>query len=183
MSIACLGWGSLIWNPRELPIATTWRHDGPELPVEFVRQSKDGRITLVIEPKAKPLRVFSAVLKAQDIDAACKELADREGVSCKNISNSIGHWSTASTSQHDEVDVVKKWAWENGYTGVVWTALKPKFNGATNQTPSSDQVIEYLKSLSGTKQDEAEEYIRKAPKEIRTAYRDRIEKELGWTPV
>jgi hypothetical protein len=48
MKIAVLGWGSLIWQPRELRISLPiWKTDGPELPVEFARVSMDGRLTLV----------------------------------------------------------------------------------------------------------------------------------------
>ena len=48
--IACIGWGSLIWDPRSLPIEGMWSTDGPDLPIEFTRESSDGRMTLAITP-------------------------------------------------------------------------------------------------------------------------------------
>ena len=45
--IVCLGWGSLIWRPGDLPVGD-WRDDGPEIKVEFVRESTDHRLTLVL---------------------------------------------------------------------------------------------------------------------------------------
>lgn len=37
--IAIIGWGSLVWDPRDLPIESPWHDDGPELPIEFARIS------------------------------------------------------------------------------------------------------------------------------------------------
>lgn len=49
MNIAILGWGSLIWDKRDLPIVGDWQAGGPVLPIEFSRVSGDGRLTLVID--------------------------------------------------------------------------------------------------------------------------------------
>ena len=53
MNIAILGWGSLVPDPRGLPIAGGWHQGGPILPIEFSRISKDGQragcLTLVID--------------------------------------------------------------------------------------------------------------------------------------
>ncbi len=35
MKIAILGWGSLIWNQRDLPIVSEWQPDGSKPWIEF----------------------------------------------------------------------------------------------------------------------------------------------------
>ncbi len=57
MTIVVLGWGSLYWAPRELRIRDGWQADGPHLPVEFVRVSSDGRLTLVLFEEAEAVQV------------------------------------------------------------------------------------------------------------------------------
>ncbi len=51
--IGIIGWGSLIWDPRGLPIKCKWHKNGPELPIEFSRISQDGRLTLVIDKNTR----------------------------------------------------------------------------------------------------------------------------------
>ena len=182
MTIVCLGWGSLLWDPRELPLASEWRHDGPELPIEFARQSADGRITLVIDTQAAPLKVFSADLGVVSLVEAQEALAARENITSRYLDRSVGHWSPSGSSGHKECEVVEKWASDTNCAGVVWTALKPKFNGAF-VPPTCAQVVDYLEGLEGETRSEAERYIRRTPGPIRTAFRDEIERALGWMPI
>ncbi len=56
MKIACLGWGSLVWEPGDLQVQKVWFEDGLFLPLEFIWQSQNGRITLVINKSERIVR-------------------------------------------------------------------------------------------------------------------------------
>jgi hypothetical protein len=177
--IACLGWGSLVWDPRELPIQREWFADGPFVQVEFVRQSDDGRMTLVPEASAPPVRSLWAVMDHTEIAVAREVLRKREGMSQKRADEILG-WSRGEISPELIFDL-PEWAASRSVEGVVWTALPSKFNGEERRTPAIKEVVEYLRRLTGSKRDNAERYIRRAPRQIDTPYRRGIEAELQWT--
>ena len=77
---------------------------------------------------------------------------------------------------------IEKWARARDLDGVIWTALPAKFDDE-DRTPSEEEVIAHLRRLTGTQRDEAERYIRQAPRQIDTPYRRRIEAELHWLPT
>lgn len=179
MRIACLGWGSLVWDPRSLPIQRHWFQDGPFAPVEFTRKSSDGRVTLVIDPSAAPVRLLWAMMLPTDLQIAKEALRDREGITATDWSTKIGSWQRGDPAPA-AIPELPTWAQGRGPDAVIWTALSPMFDGQ-DTSPSSEQVIGYLRDLTGTSRDNAERYIRLTPRQIDTEYRRRIEAALGWS--
>jgi hypothetical protein len=179
MKIACLGWGSLIWDPRELPIRREWFKDGPFATIEFTRQSFNGRITLVIDPGASPVRILWAHMLPTDLQTAKEALRDREGIKATDWESKIGAWQQGKPAP---VNILKleTWAEALGLDAVIWTALGPKFN-KKDVSPSAEQVIAHLRELTGNPRENAKRYIERAPRQINTEYRRRIESALGWT--
>lgn len=176
-TVACLGWGSLIWDQGDLPLVGHWRKDGPTVHVEFLRQSKDGRITLVLDKSASPVVSLWAPLKSADLNDAAKALGAREGIPPANVQRAIGRWFDGSSPEL--IPNLQEWAQARGVSGVVWTALPAKFGG-TALAPDADTLVGYLRVLKQPAQDKAKEYIQRAPHQIDTPYRRRIVTELGW---
>lgn len=180
MRIACLGWGSLIWDPRALPIQREWFKDGPFAPIDFTRQSSDGRMTLVIDTSAARVRLLWAEMLSGDLKSAKEALREREGITGADWSSRIGAWQGGESAPATIPDLAR-WAEALGLDAVIWTALGPKFSGE-DRSPTADEVITYLQGLTGTQRENAKRYIEAAPRQIDTDYRRRIEAALGWSP-
>ncbi|WP_457102709.1 hypothetical protein [Mesorhizobium sp. USDA 4775] len=168
----------MIWDPRELPIQRQWFGDGPFIKIEFTRQSNDDRITLVIDDNATPVRTLWAVMDTPDLEAAKTALRRREG----SRSEHIAHWTVGELSP-PAIPQIAEWAQAHGVQSAIWTALPPKFEGREGKVPTIDDVLAHLRELKGATRDNAERYIRLAPRQIDTAYRRQIEAELGWKPL
>ncbi len=178
MKIACLGWGSLIWDPRELPIQKHWFNNGPFLPIEFARQSNNGRLTLVIIPESiSTVQSLWTLFSVPTTDQAFEALRRRENTSSGNIAM----WSKANPKNNNQRDI-SKWAENANVEAVIWTVLPPKFNGIDGNIPTIDEAIIYLRQLPLEKKNKAEEYVRMAPRQVKTPYRRHFETEFGWTP-
>lgn len=184
MKIACLGWGSLVWNPGSLPIHRYWYSDGPFLPIEFARQSKDGRITLVLLQKENYVYVRSlwALMSLDTLHEARKALQERENIKEENIEKHIGACLLQENPKFEIEKNICRWGRNLGLDAVIWTNLPPKFN-EKDTTPSSEEVVNYLLSLRGSKRDLAEEYVRRTPQQIDTPTRQLIKAKLNWLPL
>ena len=158
--IACLGWGSLTWDPRELGVGE-WHTGGPAVNVEFVRQSGGDRLTLVLHGDAAAVPSLWARMTVDRLDAAVRDLARRE----KTLVQHIDQWS-AGDPDPPNIAGLGAWATRQGVDGVIWTALGPKFDDEDGRVPTADQAVAY--------------YVRRAP--VDTVYRRRILHALGWEP-
>ena len=181
--IACIGWGSLIWDMRNLDVDGDWHPDGPMLPVEFARQSSNGRITLVLVRGAVPVPALWSAFNTRDLAQARESLRKREGVFRSRADHLIAQWHPGDNPESEPDATISAWAGEKNLDAVVWTNLPPKFAETEGRVPTEDEVVAYLRTLEGQARAAAEEYVRRAPRQIATVYRRAIERALGWTPV
>lgn len=193
--IACLGWGSLVWDPDGLPIkeaqppATAWLADGPHLPVEFARQSSGNRITLVLVP-GRAIPVLWTTMILDDLESAKRALAIRE---CRRrdrrpatedsierfLNNWCGYW-TRTQARGQCSAAIADWAKRRNLSAVIWTDLPPRFVQINGRIPTAEQVIEFLTNLPEHERQDAMEYIINTPSQISTDYRLHIEQRWGW---
>ncbi|HAT76086.1 MAG TPA: hypothetical protein DCS19_04390 [Flavobacterium sp.] len=189
MKIAILGWGSLLWQPKDLQFdkGIGWSENGPMLPVEFARISKDGRLTLVITKDAKEVKTYYAISSYENEEEAVLNLAVREGCGREQI----GSYDKSNKTFSKEVffrNNISEWINNTDIDAVIWTNLGENWevkndNGEVIDTIVPDERVDYLKNLKNHKRALAEEYIRRTPTQIETHYRSLIEKELDWKPI
>jgi hypothetical protein len=183
--IAVVGWGSLIWDPRQLPLGSSWHPDGPWLPVEFARVSRDGRLTLSLRHGAADVQALWAVMSCGTLDEARRDLARRE----RTDPDQIGSLDCSGDARVDSLNpihgaslpLLASWLSERDLDAVVWTGLPPNFEERTGEPLGVDAAIRYLDRLSGDTRLAAEQYVRRAPAQVRTAIRRGLERRLGWT--
>lgn len=188
MKIAILGWGSLIWQPKELAFDKDygWKENGPILPIEFARISKDSRLTLVITSNGTKVPVLYTLSKYDNLDEAILNLAIREGSGKK----SIGKYNITDNSFSPNFlfeEEIKNWIDSTEFDAVIWTNLNEKWEIKNEDGIVScinpEKRIDYLIELKGHQRALAEEYIRKTPSQIKTDFRKIVEQELNWFPI
>jgi hypothetical protein len=211
MKIAILGWGSLVWKPGSLSTKGVWNPNGPRLPVEFARISKGDagpRLTLVLVPDVSDVTTLWIESSCPSREEAMQDLARREGVSTIDrvgyVEAGEGALSTRSRlgsivaaepatggARQKEVltlqllERIDRWRQLLRIDAVIWTDLASNFEAkAGHGAFTAANAASYLQGLrdSGSAA-EAKEYIRRAPSQVRTAVRDEVEAELGWTPL
>ena len=129
MKIAILGWGSLIWDQRDLPTLGVWQKGGPVLPIEFSRITSDGRLTLVIDEKnGVPVKTRYVESGSGTLGQAIEDLRKREGTS----KSMIGVASKTINIPKSGSDTIKGWADEHKWDAMIWTGLPSNFEDIKN---------------------------------------------------
>jgi len=107
-----------------------------------------------------------------------------------SFGNKVGHQPNrfcqnglfSEESDNEIENRIEFWARQMGLDAVIWTNLPPKFQNIDGRVPTQEEVVSHLSKLTGTKRDNAERYIRMAPRQIDTDYRQYIEAKLCWLP-
>jgi hypothetical protein len=188
--IACLAWGSLLWDPRTLPTAGAFHLDGPRLPIEFSRVASDGRVTLVIDVTADDVATYWVRLAVENVAEAIRALAFREKISAGYEARWIGvqmrHSDGESNGGDGELAIrrtIRNWLGQRNLDAVVWTALPSRQPNGELGHPTLAELLTHLESLEGAAYERAEEYIRRAPHRVRTRNRAEFEARLDWLPA
>lgn len=190
MSIAIIGWGSLIWCPGSLLMSTRWKPRGPKLPVEFRRVSADRRLTLVIDPKVAASPTWWVRSEFSDARRAVENLRTREGhrtvrIGLCTLKDALmiegdKNRPPASEPEKDAVERIASWMKRRPrIKGVIWTALDAK--GDVHDGVSAIKHLNQLKDVDESALQRAREYIECAPKEIDTPIRQAVLAEFEWS--
>jgi ribosomal protein S16 len=174
--IAVIGFGSLIWDPRNLKLKFEWYSDGPVLPIEFSRISSDGRLTLVIdEENGTEVQTLYAFMDTASLEEAVMSLKEREGTNIRNI----GYYCPAivvnqrSKQSAKTQSRINDWLHEKGFHAVIWTDLASNFEEKQKTPFSIDAAFYYVNTeIPENIKSKAIEYINKSP--IQTQFRKKF---------
>jgi hypothetical protein len=179
MSIAILGWGSLIWDqvPAFDEWHRNWQFDGPTLKIEFSRVSKSrcGALTLVLDSEhGAECTVAYAFSKRESLEDAICDLRCREGTTVSRIGVLTPTESQCRSRDSEVKNRIKEWSIKAKVDSVIWTDLPGNFAKESNSKQPFDvsAAVTHLRSLDAEAKVLAAEYIWRAPSFVRTPVRD-----------
>lgn len=175
MRIVFLAWGSLIWEPRDLPLATNWCESGCILPIEFscISTSRHGALTLVVDPVHEvPVPTQFAISARSNLNQAIRDLRLREGTENKRNIGFVNLLSNSQRTRHESVaSTIRTWAGEQHFDAAVWADFPSNFEERVGEVFSVEYAVAYLQRLPQIGQIAAREYIERAPIGLQTPVR------------
>ena len=180
LSIAILGWGSLIWDERPEfdQHHHKWEFDGPLLPIEFARVSKTRAraLTLVLDSgSGAPCIVAYARSKRADPEDAICDLRSREGTTRKHIGYFYANGSAHQAKDAVILATIATWAQLKPFDVVVWTDLQSNFQAETGQPFSVPAALNHVGSLPPAGKAAAAAYVWQAPELVITPLRAELQ--------
>ena len=179
--IAILGWGSLIKQPKRLPLQGGWKSDGPVLKIEFSRISNDGRLTLVIDPLGSEIKTYHARSARTELDDAICDLMIRERTSKENIGICSKNKEQNCSKNHPNIlPVVQSWLDQrDDIDALIWTDLESNYRKKRKVDFVESDALAYLDNLSPICRAHARDYIIQAPEQTQTKFRKHLQSK-GW---
>ena len=180
MKIAILKWDLSILNSdkfqsRSLVVTGDWHSDGPNLPLEYLRHSLDGRILLVIHPGSKPVPSLWAESGFHFMNQAVSDLRKFEGTIEENIGFLDLSLHRHRTRFASIIDPITTWALAKGFDGVLWTEFR---SNISNLESGIDGIKNLIHQSSSDKQESIKSYILGTPMQIQTDYREDLQNYL-----
>lgn len=178
MRIAILSFGSLVKNSKGLSIGK-WVHNGPLLPVEFSRISRNKRLTLVINERQGVLnKAWYSISKLDNLDNVIAEVQKREKIEDGylktigfiDIQNKNINWHSLE-HRTETCKAILAWAEKNKFDAVVWVDLNVRFKDAIGVPYTPYNALNYIKTLTGNDRKRAIYYINSIPPQIKTNFR------------
>jgi hypothetical protein len=177
--VAILGWGSLVWDPRQLHVATPWELTDLRLPLEFSRISqRERRLTLVIDTNdGAECGVYYALSALSGLPDAIADLAEREETDVANIG--VATQDTTFNAWDPRREIVQ-WVVQKAFEAAIWTDLEPNFPRRRRGQPFSiPEALAHLADLNPVERAAARRYIVNAPASVQTPLRQRLIAD-GW---
>lgn len=178
MKIAVLGWGSLIWDQRNLQIDDNrWHPKGPLLPIEFGRVSGGSRLTLIIKPGWQEVITLYAISAFDNLAEAIENLRDREGTSKDRIGfyNFLNGENHLRPANQGIVPALISWGKDSDIDSVIWTDLPPNFTDKTDLAFNLDGITTFFRDLNETELSSARIYVENTPPQVDTRFRSGIQ--------
>lgn len=181
-SIALLGWGSLLWDPRPEfdEQHEAWQPDGPVLPIEFSRisETRQQALTLVLDnANGATCKVAYAPSRRRNLNDAICDLRCREGTTWRNIGFYFADGSASQAHDASILGIISEWAKNMKFDAVVWTALESNFTKIKGASFSVAKAVEHVSSLGSEGKTAAFEYVTRSPEFVVTPLKTALMRE------
>jgi hypothetical protein len=182
MDIAIIGWGSLLRSNKALNLSSSWKTDGPRLPLEFAYVSKSKILTLTMNPASPIVQTPWAVGSFDSLETAIASVARLFRVKTEEIGffSKEGDENYRKETPPNMQKELLNWLIEKRVNKIIWLDRRSNFKEVTNSEFTVDTAVEYTATLGKNEALAMEKYVISTPEEVETPLRNRLRKELGW---